>query len=323
MGGGGGGNTTSTVTQTNLPSYAKPYFEAMMKDAQGIVDTPYTTYSGQRIAGLNDMTTGAIDAVKNINASNAQNQAGQAATQQAAAGVGGLTTYTPDAIKNTASFDKAAADKYMSPYVKAVIDNQKSGAVTDFQRQAGERNAQAVRAGALGGTGSAVANYLAEEGLANKLSSIEAEGLQNAYQQAQSQFNTETGAQDAINKQNVANQLAGKELNLNAGQTLGQLGQTMFEQGNSMTDQQLKLAQAQMEGGQYLQDYQQAILDQKYNDFVDQRDYNRNNLQFMNSILRGVPVNANSSVTGQTGNKTASNVGSILAGVGALGGGGQ
>lgn len=321
MGGGGGGNTTSTVTQTNLPSYARPYYEALMKDAQSIVDTPYTTYSGQRIASLNGMTTGAIDDVAGLSGNNATNTAGSKATQDAANGLGELGSYDPSKIANTATFDKAAADKYMSPYVQNVINQQKSGAVTDFQRQAGDRNMAAVRAGALGGSGSAVANYLAEEGLANKLSSIEAEGLQNAYQQAQSQFNTETGAQDAINKANVSNELAGKQLNSSALQAQGNLGNALFQQGSAMTDNALKVAQAKMEGGQYLQDYQQKILDQRYNDFVDQRDYQRNNLNWMSGILHGVPTTANSSVTGQTGNSTVSNAGSILAGLGALSGG--
>jgi hypothetical protein len=42
----------------------------------------------------------------------------------------------------------------------------------------------------------------------------------------------------------------------------------------------------------------QAGMDMAYQDFLNQRDYDRQNLNWMSGILRGVPVSANSNVTG-------------------------
>jgi len=51
-GGGGGPPAQQTVTQTNLPEYAKPYFENIMQRAQAESYRPYQAYGGQRIAGF-------------------------------------------------------------------------------------------------------------------------------------------------------------------------------------------------------------------------------------------------------------------------------
>jgi len=49
-GGGGGGVQESTVTQTNLPEYARPYFEDMLKRSVYESTRPYEAFPGQRIA---------------------------------------------------------------------------------------------------------------------------------------------------------------------------------------------------------------------------------------------------------------------------------
>ncbi len=51
--GGGGGQaapTDQTVTQTNLPAYAQPYFERLMRRAEAESLQPTATYGGQRLA---------------------------------------------------------------------------------------------------------------------------------------------------------------------------------------------------------------------------------------------------------------------------------
>ena len=53
-GGGGGGVQESTVTQTNLPEYARPYFEDMLKRSVYESTRPYEAFPGQRIADFTD-----------------------------------------------------------------------------------------------------------------------------------------------------------------------------------------------------------------------------------------------------------------------------
>lgn len=65
----------------------------------------------------------------------------------------------------------------------------------------------------------------------------------------------------------------------------------------SKDDAMLNRIKAQLGVGQTQEDYKQQRLDQRYNDFVNQRDSERQNLQFLSSLLQGVPVSANQDVT--------------------------
>jgi hypothetical protein len=74
---------------------------------------------------------------------------------------------------------------YMSPYQEAVTNVQLEG----LQRQADiartQRGAQAARAGAYGGSRQAIENAEANRALASQMDAVRAQGLQQAYQQAQ------------------------------------------------------------------------------------------------------------------------------------------
>lgn len=50
--GGGSAPTQQTVTQTNLPEYARPYFEGLMQRSQSLLSQDYTPYGQERIAGF-------------------------------------------------------------------------------------------------------------------------------------------------------------------------------------------------------------------------------------------------------------------------------
>lgn len=65
------GSTNSTVTQTNLPSYAKPYFTSLMDRANEVSKETYQPYGGQRIADLSGATMSGINALMGSTGQNA------------------------------------------------------------------------------------------------------------------------------------------------------------------------------------------------------------------------------------------------------------
>ena len=91
-------------------------------------------------------------------------------------------------------FSSRYAQQYMSPYMDAVVQEQKRGAIQDFERSQAGRDAAAVQAGAFGGSRQAVGQYLAEEGLQEQLGGIEAMGRQQAFEQAAQQFGLDRAA---------------------------------------------------------------------------------------------------------------------------------
>jgi hypothetical protein len=96
---------------------------------------------------------------------------------------------------NAQDFGQQDAQKYMSPYQQSVTDFQKQEAVKDYSRALPGMGAQASGAGAFGGTRHALVAAEGQRNLQNQLGGIQAIGSQNAYQNAQQQFNADQARQ--------------------------------------------------------------------------------------------------------------------------------
>ena len=105
-----------------------------------------------------------------------------------------MANYNQFRFQQPEQFSSQYAQQYMSPYMDAVVQEQKRGAVQDFERSQAARDAAAVQAGAFGGSRQAVGQYLAEEGLGEQLGGIEAMGRQQAFEQAAQQFGLDRAA---------------------------------------------------------------------------------------------------------------------------------
>jgi hypothetical protein len=91
--------------------------------------------------------------------------------------------------------------------------------------------------------------------------------------------------------------------------TLGQLGQTQFGQDQAITD-------AQMRAGTLQQGQEQKGFDQEYQQFLEERGYDRGQVGFMNEILRGLPMSQSSTAQYQNPSGLSQAVGLGTAGYG-------
>lgn len=64
--GGGGQPTSSSITQTSIPEYARPYVEKYLGKAEALADLGYQPYGGQRIAGFDPFQLQAQQNVANM-----------------------------------------------------------------------------------------------------------------------------------------------------------------------------------------------------------------------------------------------------------------
>ena len=127
------------------------------------------------------------------------------------------------------NFGQQSVQDYMSPYQQNVTDIQKQEAIKDYGRQLPGQNAQASSAGAFGGTRQALVAAEGQRNLQTQLGGIQAAGSQNAYQNAQQQFNADQARRQqaqmsnqqaglTVGQQNLASQL--QTQGLRAGQSL-------------------------------------------------------------------------------------------------------
>jgi len=269
-GGGGGGQqqpAKQNVTQSNLPEYAQPYYERLMDRTEAESNQPYVAYQDQRLAEMDPYTTQGIENVSQ------QAQAGSPQQMQTASDVAtGISGYQAQQFPQNST-------QYMDPYVYNVLNEQEARMARRFNEQQGARNAAAVEAGAFGGDRQAIAEMQAQRDLNEQLAAMEAEGLQKAYL---------TGADIFARDEQARQGAAG--LGLGAAERLGQLGGMEQQMGFDRADQLMRVGSMQ-------QAQEQAGLDIAYQDFINQRDFERQQLNFLSSQLRGVPISAQSEVS--------------------------
>jgi hypothetical protein len=207
--------------------------------------------------------------------------------------------------------------QYMSPYMDTVVARQQQDAQRqgDIARQT--QNAQAARSGAFGGSGNLIANNQLNAALMRQKGDIQAQGMQQAFQNAQNQFNTAQGQNLGAAQLNAQQGQFGAGLGLQGLQTaltsanaLGQLGNTQYQQNmgvNALQNQYGLQQQAQMQ-----KDY-----DTKYQDFLNAQNYPYKQIGFMSDILRGAPLTQTGSALYQAPPSTMQNITSL--GLGAAG----
>jgi hypothetical protein len=293
MGKGSSAPTETTVEQTSLPDYAEPYFTRLLQRAEGQSLTGYTPYGGARIAGRSGDILGAQQLTREIAGSGIAGlpQAMGVASGNIAQGQQIAGQAQPYDFGRTRQFtDPGEAESYMSPYIRNVLDVQKEQARRQFNEQGGARAAQAVKAGAFGGSRQAVQEGLAERDLLNRMANIEASGMQQAYQQAQQGFQADRAAQFGTQQAQAQQDMAARAQQLQAlGFSAEQAAQMagFGEMGRAADIQNAQLLEAV---GQQDEAFRQRQLDIGYEDFLRQQAYPEQQLQLYSSILRGVPV---------------------------------
>lgn len=152
----------------------------------------------------------------------------------------GVTTTAPKSWT-----DAGIASQYMSPYMQNVVDIQKRESMRDYAKQLNQLKSQAVGAKAYGGSRLAIEQAEAARNQAQRLGDIEAQGLQQAYQQGMGQFSTEQGLGSQVGMANTAqiNQLKSQYMQM--GMTEAQANQAAINQARQFTASQGQAAQTQ------------------------------------------------------------------------------
>jgi hypothetical protein len=317
-GGGGGSQPTTTNTNTsNIPEYAKPYVENMLAATQKQIYNedqtgfrpykPYSTNPSDYVAGFSPIQEQAQRTVAGLQT---PGQYGQATGIAGMSGLGslGVAGQAAGAGANYAAqaTNPYATQAYMSPYMQNVVDYQKSQAVRDYGIGQQGLAAQASRAGAFGGSRQAIQQAEAQRSLGSQLQGIEAQGAQQAFNNAQQQ--QQFGANLGLQGQQTALQGLGQ-----ANQAAGTLGQL----GTSQLGAQTNIAQLQSQVGAQQQAQEQQKINQSIQDYATAQQYPYMQLGIMNAMLRGLPLQSTTTQSYQAQPSTGQQL--LGYGLGALG----
>jgi hypothetical protein len=256
--------TATTTEQANMPSWWQEASRSLISKASGIANEPYSPYAGPRVAGLDPLQQQAMQ--------------GAETAGQAGGGTLGQAANLASTAGNT-QFDPAQFQQFMSPYTEGVVDR-----IAELgQRNLSENLLPQVNQSFIGSGmpfGSRHADFTARA-LRDANESIlgqQANALQTSYDSAMGNY------QNALQRQA---QTGGILAGIGTGQTQNELQAGGYQ--NIMGDMGRELGQRN--------------LDVAYSDFQNQQNYPREQLDLVNSILRGYSPTA--SRTGTTTNPIA------------------
>ena len=283
--------------------------------------------------GMGQAATGASRA---FGAADALGQRGRSATDQ------GMSRAFDLSAPQT--FGAEQAQQYTNPFQQQVTDIALRQAREEATRQGNLANLAAAGRGTAGGTRQAVMDAMRNRDTATQLSDIQMQGSMRGFENAQQQFErdqarrmgaAQLGATMAGQGFGALGQAGGQFGSLagqgygaagQASQLLGQTGMQGLGQsasglaslGGQRQQSDLARYNAQMQAGAQQQALNQRMLDQRYADFLRQRDFGKEQLGFYSGILRGLPSQMGSTQIAY-GRQPSFGQQALGAGIGALG----
>jgi len=253
-----GSAANKTGESSSLATWAGDYVGEMLGRGEALSNLPYEGYTGELTAGTSALQNQAFSGLSGLSVPEdtmggfqSTSFTGMGYTMPDAAALAGGTNLTTGSPTNV-------VQQYMNPYLQNALQPQIEAARREHEI---DRMAQAARFGqadAYGGSRQAVMEGEMGRGLRDRLSGIVGTGYQTAYQQAQDQFNIEQKQQQL--DQEMANKY----------------GFDVFG--------------AQGDAGAVQRGIDAEGVKADYDQFVEQRDFDYNQVQYMQSLLEGLPL---------------------------------
>ena len=278
-GGDPGPQSSTNFTQTsNIPEYAEPYVHSMLAATQKQIYNddmtsfrPYQPYS----SNVNDYFAGFSPLQQQAQQSSYNLQTpGQFAPATGLAALSGMGSLGAGQQYAAGVTNPATMQSYMSPYQQGVTDVAKNAAVREAQMAQNAQNLGSARQGTYGGARQALAQSERERNLLSNLSNIQAQGSQAAYDRA------------------LQSQQFGANLGMQGFGQAGQAASTLGGLGTSQLAAQQGIINTQSQMGGQQQALEQRKIDQAIQDYAIQQQYPMMQLGFMSNMLRGLPMQA-------------------------------
>jgi hypothetical protein len=252
---------------------------------------PYSTNPQDYVAGFSPLQQQVQYNAANLQMPGQYNQAtgltglggmGALGTAQQAQNMGGDYMRATSNVYNpkTGGYDASnTVGSFMSPYMQNVVDIQNQAAQRQADIARTQRNAQATRAGAFGGSRQAIENAEANRSLQSMMNNNQLQGQQAAYQGALQ--NMQYGA--GLGMQGIGAAQQGYGMAGQAGASLANIG------NQQLAAQQGILGLQQQVGGQQ-QAQEQQIINQAIQNYANQQQAPMQAYNQYNALLRGYAV---------------------------------
>ena len=248
---------TQTGTSSGLAPFAGQYVTDLLGRGQAVADQPYTAYTGPLTAGPSDLQSTAFTGLAGLTT---PTDMGTYSPMSFTANLENPMTVADPLNQGGTKTINTVAEQYMNPFLAASLRPQ----LDELTRQAEMRRlANASRltaAGAFGGSRQAIMDSELDRNLLRSQSDVLDRGYAAAYDRAAAQFNREQD--EARRAQDFANRYG------------------------------FDVLRAQQDAGATQRGITSEGIAADMGQFISERDYPAKQVQFLQSLLQGFPIEA-------------------------------
>jgi len=285
------GSMTGTPVgqESSLSNWVGPYVTDMLGKGWGLSETPYTAYEGPLSAGASPLQQQAFSGIAGLTVPGdlGAGAAGAGDIASRAAGMG----FDP-ATFDAGTFDTAAMNQYMSPFIQGALNPQLEEARRQAEISRVQNAGRMTAAGSFGGGRQAIMESELDRNLQRNLSDITATGYQSAFDRAMQAYQTDQQRRLQAEGMGEGSRQFGAGFGLDALSRELQARQAQSQMGRSVFDAERDMLSTQMGAGATQRGIEQEGIAAALGQFEQERDYPYKQVQFMQSLLQGLPVAA-------------------------------
>lgn len=323
--------TSLDPSQSTLSPNFAPYVYNMLSKGEGAANLPFQPYTGERFAGPSALQQQAFSGLGALG-SYTPTQFTSGYTPPALSGATHFGnqftapgTYTPTQF-STGLGPVGSVQSYMSPYLSSVTDIEAREARRQADISRNTEQARLAQAGAFGGSRQAIMEAERQRNLGTQIGDITSRGLQGAYDRALAQRAQEAGLGLEAQRGTEASRQFGAGQSMTAAQLGAQYGLSGLqaqEAARQFQEQQrargaefgatqgleaqrgteasrqfgatygLRSLADQLAAGATQREIAQQPLDFGYQQFQESMKYPYQQATYMQSLLQGLPLQAN------------------------------
>jgi hypothetical protein len=275
--------------ESTLSNWVAPYVTNMLGRGEALSNMPYTPYQGPLTAGPSGLQEQAFGGIAGLTLPSDISAAGGFAGDLAGRAAG--MSYDPSMF-TSGTFTTDTAQQYMNPYLQTALNPQLDAARRQAQISQQQLQSQYGRAGAFGGSRQAVAEAELQRGLLDRMAGITGTGYQSAYDEARRAYEAD------MNRSLEAQRMGEQSRQFGAGFGLDALSRSLDARkaqsamGTTALGAERDIyADMMRAGGEQRGITSEGIAADKAQ-FEYERDDPFRKVQFMQSLLQGLPVGA-------------------------------
>lgn len=284
--------TTYGSTTESIPKWLSDYTQGVISRANSVAGEGYQTYGGPRIADFNQSQRDSFNLTRQNVGSYRPGMDLARSFEEQAGDTDLIGAASPHISRAAQTFPEARA-AYMDPYTDDVINRAELDATRFYdEKLKPSLQNQFTSAGQYGSTAHMREANRAARDLTEGLQSTSLAARSDGFRTAGDLFGADASRAGAL--ASTVGNLAGQEAAIKgqAGRDLANLSEAEYRLG-SADAAALNAVGAQEQG------MDQANLDLAYQDFTQQRDYPRQQLDWLNSLIHGMPYDTTTNTTGK------------------------